>query len=151
MSKRQRILVVDDDVQVVDTVETLLQSVGYETIHAYRTEAGMDLARQNKPDLMLLDVMFSGPPGPDGFETSRLIQGDPELKGIPPEKKGQLFQRFSRLDTTPAASGKKGTGLGLFICKEIVEKHGGQIWADSKVGEWAKFSFTLPNGAAHNG
>ena len=83
MSKRQRILVVDDDVQVVDTVETLLQSVGYETIHAYRTEAGMDLARQNKPDLMLLDVMFSGPPGPDGFETSRLIQSDPDLKGIP--------------------------------------------------------------------
>lgn len=71
-------------------------------------------------------------------------------EGIPPEKKGQLFQRFSRLDTTPAASGKKGTGLGLYICKEIVEKHGGQIWADSKVGEWAKFSFTLPNGVTHN-
>ncbi len=83
MSKRQRILVVDDDVQVVDTVETLLQSVGYETFHAYRTEAGMDLARENRPDLMLLDVMFSGPPGPDGFETSRLIQSDPALKGIP--------------------------------------------------------------------
>ena len=73
-----------------------------------------------------------------------------EGEGIPPDKKGQLFQRFSRLDTTLAASGKKGTGLGLFICKEIVEKHGGQIWADSKVGEWAKFSFTLPNGVAHN-
>ena len=67
-------------------------------------------------------------------------------EGIPAEKKGQLFQRFSRLDTSPAAAGKKGTGLGLFICKEIIEKHGGQIWADSKAGEWAKFSFTLPNG-----
>lgn len=83
MSKRQRILVIDDDVQVVDTVETLLQSVGYETAHAYRTEDGMALARQNRPDLILLDVMFSGPPGPDGFETSRLIQGNPALKGIP--------------------------------------------------------------------
>ena len=83
MAKKQRILVVDDDVQVVDTVETLLQSVGYETHHAYQTEPGMQLARQIKPDLILLDVMFSGPPGPDGFETSRLIQSDPVLKGIP--------------------------------------------------------------------
>jgi CheY-like chemotaxis protein len=83
MSKRQRILVIDDDVQVVDTVETLLQSVGYETAHAFRTEDGMELARKNRPDLILLDVMFSGPPGPDGFETSRLVQGDPALKGIP--------------------------------------------------------------------
>jgi DNA-binding response OmpR family regulator len=83
MSNRQRILVIDDDVQVVDTVETLLQSVGYETFHAFRTEDGMELARKNRPDLILLDVMFSGPPGPDGFETSRLVQGDQQLKGIP--------------------------------------------------------------------
>lgn len=68
-----------------------------------------------------------------------------EGEGIPPEKKAQLFKRFSRLDT-PGATGKKGTGLGLFICKEIVEKHGGKIWVDSKSGEWVKFSFTLPNG-----
>lgn len=70
-------------------------------------------------------------------------------EGIPSEKQSQLFKRFSRLDT-PSATGKKGTGLGLFICKEIVEKHGGQIWADSKMGEWVKFSFTLPNGKAHH-
>ncbi len=67
-------------------------------------------------------------------------------EGIPPEKQAQLFKRFSRLDT-PSATGKKGTGLGLYICKEIVEKHGGQIWVDSKMGEWVKFSFTLPDDA----
>lgn len=83
MSNRQRILIIDDDVQVVDTVETLLQSVGYETFHAYRTEEGMALARQKRPDLILLDVVFSDSPGPDGFETSRLAQNDPALKGIP--------------------------------------------------------------------
>ncbi len=83
MTQKQRILVVDDDVQVVDTLETLLQSVGYETLHAYRSDEGMELARTAKPDLMLLDVMFSGPPTPDGFETSRLIHEDPDLKNIP--------------------------------------------------------------------
>lgn len=83
MTRKQRILVVDDDVQVVDTLETLLQSVGYETFHAYRSDEGMELARTVKPDLMLLDVMFAGPPTPDGFETSRLMRDDPDLKGIP--------------------------------------------------------------------
>jgi two-component system NtrC family sensor kinase len=65
-------------------------------------------------------------------------------EGIPPEKQAQLFKRFSRLDT-PSAAGKKGTGLGLYICKEIVEKHGGEIWSESRMGEWVKFSFTLPH------
>lgn len=83
MSRKQRILVVDDDAQVVDTMETLLQSVGYETQHAYRAEDGLELARKTKPDLMLLDVMFAGPPGPDGFETARMIYGDAELRDIP--------------------------------------------------------------------
>jgi signal transduction histidine kinase len=63
--------------------------------------------------------------------------------GIPSEKIPLLFKKFSRLDD-PEYAGKKGTGLGLFICKEIIEKHGGEIWADSQIGKWVKFSFTLP-------
>jgi two-component system NtrC family sensor kinase len=65
-------------------------------------------------------------------------------EGIPPEKMSRLFEKFSRLDS-PEYAGKKGTGLGLYICREIIEKHGGRIWADSKVGEWVKISFAIPN------
>jgi signal transduction histidine kinase len=64
-------------------------------------------------------------------------------EGIPPDKMGRLFRKFSRLDS-PESTGKRGTGLGLYISREIVEKHDGEMWAESQVGEWARFSFTIP-------
>lgn len=83
MSDKKRILMIDDDVQAVDTVETLLESVGYETAHAYIALEGIERARSWKPDLILLDVMFAGPPGPDGFEVARELHADPALKDTP--------------------------------------------------------------------
>lgn len=52
-----------------------------------------------------------------------------------------IFEKFKRLDATKQ---KKGTGLGLAIVKNIVEKHGGKIWAESEVMKGSKFIFTLP-------
>lgn len=66
-----------------------------------------------------------------------------EGQGIPKHKIARLFKKFSRLDS-PGFSGKKGTGLGLYICREIIEKHGGKIWVESREGNWAKFLFSLP-------
>jgi CheY-like chemotaxis protein len=79
----KKIMVIDDDVQLVDTVRTLLESVGFEVASAYQAEKGVELARQIKPDLILLDVMFAGPPGPDGIEVSRRLQQDGQLKDVP--------------------------------------------------------------------
>jgi DNA-binding response OmpR family regulator len=83
MSEKKHIMVIDDDVQLVESVETLLTSVGYEVSHAYQAEKGLDLARETRPDLILLDVMFAGPPGPNGIELSRQFRQDKELEGIP--------------------------------------------------------------------
>jgi two-component system NtrC family sensor kinase len=63
--------------------------------------------------------------------------------GIAPDQIPLIFAKFSRL-YNPEHMKQRGTGLGLYICREIVEKHGGVIWVDCQMGEWVKFSFTLP-------
>jgi signal transduction histidine kinase len=60
--------------------------------------------------------------------------------GIPPEVLKELFQRFWQAN----AADRRGIGLGLAICKGIVEAHGGRIWCESQVGHGARFTFTLP-------
>ena len=56
--------------------------------------------------------------------------------GLAPEVAAQLFQPF-------VTTKKHGMGVGLSICRTIVEAHGGKIWADSKQGEGTTFHFTL--------
>jgi len=63
--------------------------------------------------------------------------------GIAQEQMPMLFKKFSRLYNREYAN-QRGTGLGLYICREIVEKHRGAIWAESQMDAWVKFSFTLP-------
>jgi CheY-like chemotaxis protein len=82
-NRKKKILVVDDDVQFVDMVKTLLESQGFEVAFAYQVRKGIDLAKKSPPDLILLDVMFAGPPGPDGFEASRELHEDPTLRKVP--------------------------------------------------------------------
>ncbi len=63
-------------------------------------------------------------------------------KGIPTDRLPQLFRKFSRSESEEEGS---DTGLGLAICKGIVEAHGGRIWAESEgPGMGARFTFTLP-------
>jgi len=63
--------------------------------------------------------------------------------GVPREKMDQLFQKFSRIQQSQKGAAK-GTGLGLFISRTIVELHGGKIWAEGVEGEWIDFIIELP-------
>lgn len=63
--------------------------------------------------------------------------------GMPEDVKNNLF-KIDRTVSTPGTEGEKGTGLGLIICKEFIEKHGGQIRVKTKLNRGTTFSFTLP-------
>jgi signal transduction histidine kinase len=63
--------------------------------------------------------------------------------GIPEEDIPQLFQIDTQY-TNPGTDGEKGTGLGLILCKELIEKNYGKIWVESEVGKGTTFRFTLP-------
>ena len=69
--------------------------------------------------------------------------------GIPPEELPRLFQEFRQLDGA-FFRWQRGSGLGLAISKQLIELHGGHIWADSVPGQGSAFSFSLPSdGAVH--
>jgi signal transduction histidine kinase len=67
--------------------------------------------------------------------------------GIPPDQVGKLFQKFERVRTTEHLA-VSGTGLGLYICRLIVEGHGGQIWVEAELGKGSTFGLSLPRDAA---
>jgi signal transduction histidine kinase/FixJ family two-component response regulator len=68
-------------------------------------------------------------------------------EGIPADEIGHIFQKYRQAGNLKITS-QKGTGLGLVICKMIVEAHGGKIWVVSEHGSGASFSFSLPSMAA---
>ena len=77
---RKKILVLDDEPNVVAYLETLLQDNGYDTVSAGNGREGMEKARSEKPDLITLDISM---PEESGIRFYRELKEDPELAGIP--------------------------------------------------------------------
>ena len=66
--------------------------------------------------------------------------------GIEPERLTRLFD-LSHYSSTIGTANETGTGLGLLLCKEFVEKHGGKIWVESELGKGSVFYFNIPGTA----
>jgi two-component system, OmpR family, alkaline phosphatase synthesis response regulator PhoP len=76
----QRILVVDDDREIVRLVRTYLEQNHYEVLTAYDGETALHILRRERPDLMLLDLML---PDRDGWDVTRVVRGDTGLAALP--------------------------------------------------------------------
>jgi len=64
--------------------------------------------------------------------------------GMNPSMSQNLFRIEVKHFSTDGTNGEKGTGLGLILCKEFIDKHGGKIWVESEEGKGSKFKFTIP-------
>lgn len=91
---------------------------------------------------------------PHGGDVEVTIREDPKTDnavvsvrdhgiGIPAQQQARIFGRFVRADNA-RDQGISGTGLGLYLCRELVERHGGRIWFDSTEGQGSTFHISLP-------
>ena len=110
--------------------------------------ADRDKLRQVLVNLIENAIKYS----PDGGRIEvRIDRAGPNLRfsvrdegiGIAPEEQTNIFERFHRLDPN-MTRGVGGTGLGLYICRELVQRMDGRIWVTSREGEGSTFSFDLP-------
>ncbi|MBI4498679.1 MAG: GAF domain-containing protein [Chloroflexi bacterium] len=82
-------------------------------------------------------------PAADGQSDAALVTVTDHGLGLAPEDIPRAFDRFYQ-GQQPSYRGRRGLGLGLYIAREIVERHGGAIWAESEPGKGATFALTLP-------
>ena len=80
MEKKAKILLVDDDVDFVEATKTILEGNSYEVIVAYEGDEGLRKAKEESPDLILLDIIM---PVKDGFTAAEQLKKDPQLSKIP--------------------------------------------------------------------
>jgi PAS domain S-box-containing protein len=119
-----------------------------EEIPAELPEMEVDGERMRQVIMNLLSnaIKYSDPGGSvtvraEKHEEGLLFQVSDRGIGIAPEAMPHLFERFYRAEEK---TGRSGAGLGLYIAKQIIEAHGGNIWVESKVNQGSTFSFDLP-------
>jgi len=103
----KRILVVDDEVDLVETIRFSLELEGYEILVAYNGEEALNQARKENPDLILLDLML---PKLDGYKVCRLLKFDERYKHIP------ILMLTAKTQEKDKATGME-TGANEYITK----------------------------------
>jgi len=83
MNEKPIILIIEDDVDLVAAMKKLLESKGYNAIVAYDPEEGNDKLKKERPDLIILDVMFGSEGKSKGFDFAHKIRNDKQIADIP--------------------------------------------------------------------
>ena len=110
-------IVVIDSTRIAQVLNNMLSNA-----YKYAPSSDVVIRCQPQENMILVEVKDNGP-------------------GIPPEHLAHLFERFYRV---PSNSTARGTGLGLYICRKIIEAHGGEIGVMSELGVGTRFHFTIP-------
>lgn len=139
------------DLQAVDISEVLDEFSGDRiVVKRPRRPIAVQLDRQ-KLDQILHHLLDNARKYTDGEIVITVVDRDEELEiqvddsgpGIYSGDLPQLFERFRQLDGSSTRT-QGGTGLGLYICRRLVELQGGRIWCESRLGVGSRFAFTLP-------
>ena len=123
-------VVLGNDWPTIDTEPTPLRQI---FVHLIRNAIKFNHSPRKRVELGWLSA------GDEGY---KLFVRDNGI-GIDPRYQEQIFHMFERLHTHKEY---KGTGIGLAVCKKIVERHGGRIWVASQPGKGSTFYFTIPTG-----
>jgi two-component system alkaline phosphatase synthesis response regulator PhoP len=107
---KKRILIVDDERDIVETIQFMLESEGFECLLAYDGEDALLKARTENPDLILLDIML---PKINGYQVCRLLKFDEKYKDIP------IIMLTAKAQDTDKLMGKE-TGADEYVCKPFV-------------------------------
>lgn len=105
----RRVLIVDDDPAAVELIQYMLQGEGYTTALAVTGAAGIAMAKEQRPDLILLDVML---PEMDGLEACRRLRADPTTSAVP------IIMLSARAQSSDLQSGQEA-GADLYLTKPI--------------------------------
>ena len=97
MSDKRKIIVIDDDPDIVTFLTTLLEDHGYDYVTATNGQEGLERARAEKPDLILLDITM---PEKSGVRFYREVRDDPELKNTPVVMVTGVMEEFKKFIST---------------------------------------------------
>lgn len=103
----QRILIVEDEVDVVEIIKFVLQKNGYQVLEAFDGLEGLEKAKREMPDLIILDIML---PGMSGYKVCRLLKFDERYKKIP------ILMLTARTQESDKALGKEA-GADKYVIK----------------------------------
>jgi signal transduction histidine kinase len=127
--KRQRLIATDADLPVIqadkDKLARVLDNLVVNAIKFSSEEATIELRGEARPKELIISVHDTG-------------------VGIPKEMAALLFEPFVNSARRKGTKGEQSFGLGLYICRQIVEAHGGRIWFESQPGHGSVFFISLP-------
>lgn len=155
-AQANRLQIVEEPVNIKETIETVVKRMTLQTVSQRiiidcdgKITINADHVRVQRILHNLLDnaIKYSAPGTKIEIfvrqDNNEVLIGVKDMGiGISSEQQGKLFEAFQRLE--PENNKATGTGLGLVVCRRLVEAHGGRMWVESQPGEGSTFQFTLP-------